>query len=93
MLYHLILEGRSDYLMDKAGDTITRTDVLSAAGDLRQAADQLKESAQAMTEAGHEDREALRLTLSIADASAAVQPVADQLTAALARFLAAPPEA
>jgi hypothetical protein len=50
-------------------------------------ADQLKESARGLTENANENREALRMALAIADASAAVQPIADQLDAALARYL------
>lgn len=93
LAYHLMMEGRSEYLMPEGmRDFITEADVLAAVGDLRQAADQLRESAQGLAEAGHEEREAMRVTLAIADASAAVQPIADQLDAALARYLAAPEE-
>lgn len=87
LAYQLACEGRGGYLMGKDDDAITRTEVLGAAGDLRQAADQLKESARGLTENPNEDREALRMALAIADASAAVQPLADQLDAALARYL------
>lgn len=64
-----------------------------AVGDLRQAAEQLRESAQALAEIGSEEREVLRITLAVADTSAAVQPLADQLDAALASFLTRLPEA
>lgn len=95
VFYHLTLEGRNDHLMPKEHapgrpDPITRGEVLAAAGDLRQAADQLRESAQGMMEACHENREGMRAAVAIADASAAVQPIADQLDAALAVYLAAP---
>lgn len=90
LAYQLMLEGRSDYLMPEGErDHITEADARAAAGDLRQAADQLRESTQGLAEAGHEDREAMRITVAIADASAAVQPVAEQLDAALAVYLAA----
>lgn len=98
LAYHSVCEVRGDYLMPRerepgAPDPITRTDVLAAAGDLRQAADQLKESAQALAEIGSEDREVMRIALAVADTSAAVQPLADALDAALAHFLAnEPPE-
>lgn len=87
LAYQFTCECRGSYIMAKEGDAITRSDVLAAAGDLRQAADQLRESAQGLVEAGNEDREALRVTVAIADASAAVQPIADALDAALVRFL------
>ena len=96
LAYQFTCEGRGDYLMGADVDgvgAIDRSEILGAVGDLRQAADQLRESTQAMTEAASEDRETLRMTLAIADASAAVQPLADQLDAALAHFLAAQPEA
>jgi hypothetical protein len=93
LAYQLMLEGRSDYLMPEGErDHITEGDVLAAAGDLRQAADQLRESAQGLAEVGHEEREAMRITLAVADASAAVQPIADRLDAALAAYLAAASE-
>lgn len=93
LAYQFTCECRGSYTMAKEGDGITRSDVLAAAGDLRQAADQLRESAQGLAEVGHEEREAMRITLAIADASSAVQPIADQLDAALAVYLAARPEA
>lgn len=89
LAYQFTCECRGGYLMAKEGDAITRTDVLGTVGDLRQAADQLKESAQALAEIGSEDREVMRITLAVADTSAAVQPIADQLDAALAVYLAA----
>lgn len=92
LAYQFTCECRGSYIMAKEDDGITRSDVLAAAGDLRQAADQLRESAQGLAEAGHEEREAMRVTLAIADASAAVQPIADQLDAALAIYLAASAE-
>lgn len=67
MAYQFTCECRGGYIMAKEGDGITRSDVLAAAGDLRQAADQLRESAQGLVEAGNEDREALRVTVAIAD--------------------------
>jgi hypothetical protein len=87
LAYQLACESRGGYLMGEDDDAIARSEVLGAAGDLRQAADQLKESARGLTENANEDREALRIALAIADASAAVQPIADQLDAALARYL------
>lgn len=73
-------------------DSINRSEALGSAGDLRQAADQLRESAQGFAEAGGGDRRTMRLALAVADASAAVQPLADALDAALATYLSAPAE-
>jgi hypothetical protein len=88
LAYQLALEGRRNYLMANDEHALERTKVLSAAGDLRQAAEQLRESARSLAEnSSSEHREVLRVTLAIADASAAVQPIADQLDAAVARFL------
>lgn len=84
-------ESRGSYLMGEDQHSIERSEVLAAAGDLHQAAEQLKESARALTENSREDRELLRITLAVADASAEVQPIVDRLDTALARFLAAPP--
>jgi hypothetical protein len=91
LAYQLTCESRGSYLMGEDQDAIERSEVLAAAGDLHQAAEQLKESARALTENSSEDRELLRITLAVADASAEVQPIADRLDAALGRFLAAPP--
>jgi hypothetical protein len=86
LAYQLVCEGRGGYLMGQDDDAITRTDVLGAVGDLRQAADQLAESTRSLAEIGSEEREVMRIALAIADASAAVQPIADQLDGALARY-------
>jgi hypothetical protein len=84
LAYQLMPEGRSDYLMPEGGrDYITESDVLAAAGDLRQAADQLKESVQGLVEAGHDDREALRITVAVADAS---QPCSRSPTSSTPRW-------
>lgn len=83
-------EQRGDYLMGEDDDSINRSEALGSAGDLRQAADQLRESAQGFAEAGGGDRRTMRLALAVADASAAVQPLADALDAALAAYLAVP---
>ena len=88
LAYQFTCEERGDYLMADEDDAIERSEALGAIGDIRQAADQLRESAQALTENASEDRELLRVALAIADASAEVQPIADRLDAALARFLA-----
>lgn len=85
-------EQRGDYLMGEDDDSINRSEALGSAGDLRQAADQLRESAQGFAEAGGGDRRTMRLALAVADASAAVQPLADALDAAIAAYLAAPAE-
>ena len=84
-------EERGDHLMAKDDQAINRSEALGATGDLRQAADQLRESARGFAEAGGGEPEVMRLALAVADASATVQPVADALDAALARYLAAPP--
>jgi tRNA U34 5-methylaminomethyl-2-thiouridine-forming methyltransferase MnmC len=90
LAYHFSCEERGSYLMGKADGAIERSEVLGAARDLRQAAEQLRESAHALTENASEERELLRITLAIADADAEVQPIADRLDVALARFLDAP---
>lgn len=87
LAYHFTCEERGDYLMGKDDDAIDRAEALGAAGDLRQAADQLREAAQGFAEAGIGDRHTMRLALAVADASAAVQPVAAALDAALAAYL------
>ena len=92
LAHHFVCEKRGDYLMGEDDDAIDRAEALGAAGDLRQAADQLRESAQGFTESGGGDRRTLRLALAVADASAAVQPLADALDAAVAAYLAAPEE-
>lgn len=90
LVYQLACESRGGYLMakDDEDDAFTRADVFGAVGDLRQAAEQLQEGAKALAEIGSERREVMRVALAVADASAAVQPIADQLDAALAVYLA-----
>jgi hypothetical protein len=85
-------EQRGDYLMGEDDDAIDRSEALSAAGDLRQAAEQLRSSAQSFAESVGSDRRAMRLALAIADASAAAQPLADSLDSAVAAYLTTPPE-
>lgn len=89
LAYTFVCESRSDNITADDNEAITRSDVLSAAGDLRQAADQLKESRQSLVEACSDDPEVLRVVVAIADACEVVRPLADQLDAALARYLAA----
>lgn len=91
LAHQFTCEQRGDYLMGEDDDAINRSEALGSAGDLRQAADQLRESAQGFAEAGGGDRRTMRLALAVADASAAVQPLADALDAALTTYLAAPP--
>jgi hypothetical protein len=90
LAYQFTCEMRGSYLMGKDEHALDRSEILGAAGDFRQAADQLRESAQGMAETANEDREVMRVTLALADTSAAVQPLADALDAAVARYLAAP---
>jgi hypothetical protein len=90
LAYQFTCECRSGYIMAKEGDGITRSDVLAAAGDLRQAADQLRSQRKGWPRRATRSWSAMRVTLAIADASAAVQPIADQLDASLAVYLAAP---
>ena len=90
LAYHFTCEERGSYLMAKDDDAIDRAEALGSAGDLRQAADQLRESAQGFTESGGGNRRTLRLALAVADASAAVQPLADALDAAVTAYLAGP---
>lgn len=88
LAYHFTCENRGGYLMAKDDDSITRSDILGAVGDLRQAADQLAESTRSLAELGSEEREVMRIALALADASADVQPIADRLDAAFARYVA-----
>lgn len=89
LAYDFTCEERGKFLMASDDHSIDRSEALGAAGDLRQAADQLRESAQGFTESGSGEAEVMRLALAVADVSAAVQPLADALDAAVARYLAA----
>jgi hypothetical protein len=87
LAFQLACECRAGYLMDKRADSITRSEVLGAVGDLRQAAAALAKASRGLAESGSEEREVMHIALAIADASAGVAPLADTLDAALARFL------
>lgn len=87
LAHDFISEERGRLLMAEDDDAINRSEAVGSAGDLRQAADQLRESAQGFAEAGGGDRRTMRLALAVADASAAVQPLADALDAALVQYL------
>lgn len=76
---------------DRSGDPIWRADIRGAIGDLRQAADQLKDVARDLDEAGG-GRELVRVMLAIADAATEVEPIAARLDAALVAYLASPRE-
>lgn len=93
LAHDLVFESRN--LLDddeRSGDPVWRADVRGAIGDLRQAADQLKEVARDLDEAGGGGRELVRVMLMIADAATEVEPISARLDAALGRYLAAPRE-
>lgn len=76
---------------DRSGEPIWRVDIRGAIGDLRQAADQLKDVARDLDEAAG-GRELVRVMLAIADAATEVEPIAARLDAALATYFTAPGE-
>lgn len=92
LAHDLVFESRN--LLDddqQPGDPIWRADIRGAIGDLRQAADQLKEVARDLDDAGG-GRELVRVMLAIADAATEVAPISARLDTALAGYLAAPRE-
>jgi hypothetical protein len=86
----VISEAR-DYI-DTPESTVWRELVTGAVRDLRQATNMLKEAARDMDEAASGGREVVRVMLAISDAFTEVEPIAARLDAALAVYLAAPPE-
>lgn len=85
----VVFEGRNALLTaESRGNTITRQSCRGAVGDLRQAANRLAEVARGIDEVGIE-RETVRMVLAVADAAAAVEPIAARLDAALAAYLTA----
>lgn len=85
ILHDVLCEGRSAIA---AGVDIWQQSIRGAIGDFRQGVDQLADAARDLDEAGSGGRETVRIVLAIADALV-VQPLADQLDAALAAYLAA----
>lgn len=93
LAHDLVFESRNLLEDDSQnGDPVWRADIRGAIGDLRQAADQLKDVARDLDEAGGGGRELVRVMLTIADAAIEVEPIAARLDAALAAYLATPGE-
>lgn len=83
----LVWEGRKVLLtVESRGEPITRQSCRGAVGDLRQAANRLADVARGIDEVGIE-RETVRMMLAVADAAAAVEPIAARLDAALVAYL------
>ena len=83
----VVFEGRNALLTaERSRETNIRRSCRGAVGDLRQAANRLADVARGIDEVGTE-RETVRMVLAVADAAAAVEPVAARLEAALLAYL------
>lgn len=86
LAYTLVCEGRDH--VDTPESDVWRQAIRGSVGDLRQAANQLKEAARDLDEAGGGGRRVVRAMLAISDAFTEVEPIAARLDAALAAYLA-----
>jgi hypothetical protein len=83
----VVFEGRNALLTAQSRrETNIRRSCRGAVGDLRQAANRLAEVARGIDEVGTE-RETVRMVLAVADAVAAVEPIAARLEAALLAYV------
>lgn len=88
LAYTLICESRDH--VDTPDSDVWQQTIRGSVGDLRQAANQLKEAARDLDEAGGGGRHVVRAMLAISDAFTEVEPIAARLDAALIAYLATP---